>query len=187
MSNSQPEWSWLPSRIFIDCSYTATSGRNSGIERVVRSLQREMSSQVARYNQDFHTASASSKRGLAGPAVPTPQTTHPDLHATIQNVIAVGGDFAALGVREERWLNGPAAFRANALRCMPTLYRTCASTLCNITRSPRLKKWLMPQAGHLGAFKLPHNMVDRATRNMIRLFGSTVRPEHGDLLFLPDA
>lgn len=197
MSNSQPEWSWLPSRIFIDCSYTATSGRNSGIERVVRSLQREMSSQVARYNQDFHQASVSSKWGLSETAAPTskvkqsktkqPKTTHPDLHATIQNVIAVGGDFAPLGAREERWLNGPAAFRANALRCMPPLYRTCASSLCNITRSPRLKKWLLPQAGHLGAFKLPHSLMDRATRKMIRLFGSAVRPEHGDLLFLPDA
>lgn len=162
MSNSQPEWSWLPSRIFIDCSYTATSGRNSGIERVVRSLQREMSAQVQRYNHD-------------------------EIHTIIQNVIAVGGDFAALGSREERWLNGPASFRANVLRCMPTLYRTCATALCNTTRSPRLKKWLLPQAGHLGAFKLPHNIMDRITRQMIRTLGKSVRPEHGDLLFLPDA
>lgn len=183
MSNSQPEWSWLPSRIFIDCSYTATSGRNSGIERVVRSLQREMSSQVARYNQAFtlHTAAKQPLNSSGN------TTTAVDSQSTLQNVIAVGGDFAALGPREERWLNGPASFRANVLRCLPTFYRSCATALCNTTQSARLKKWLLPQAGHLGAFKLPHNIMDRATRKMIRLFGHTIRPGHGDLLFLPDA
>ncbi|MBN8604457.1 MAG: hypothetical protein J0M26_25815, partial [Planctomycetes bacterium] len=65
MSNSQPEWSWLPSRIFIDCSYTATSGRNSGIERVVRSLQREMSSQVERYNQSIDQKSSKKTTSVA--------------------------------------------------------------------------------------------------------------------------
>lgn len=177
MSNSQPEWSWLPSRIFIDCSYTATSGRNSGIERVVRSLQREMSSQVERYNRSIDQKSSKKTTSVA----------HFDPHSTIQNVIAVRGDFVALEAREERWLNAPASFRANVLRCLPSTYRTIAGAICHATGSARLKKWFLPQAGHLGAFKLPHNIMDRATRRMIQWFGKNARPEHGDLLFLPDA
>lgn len=183
MSNSQPEWSWLPSRIFIDCSYTATSGRNSGIERVVRSLQREMSTQVAHYNQ-FCGKSSCYDEALIHTSKPTSRA---ETHSSIQNVIATGGQFVALGEREERWLDRPAAFRANVLRCLPSYYRTCATELCRMSASPRLKKWFLPQAGHLGAFKLPHNVLDRATRGLIYFRGQHVRPQAGDLMVLPDA
>lgn len=181
MVNSQPEWSWLPSRIFIDCSYTATSGRSSGIERVVRSLQREIRTQVTRYNP----ASQNTRPiGLSS----NDTTQHLFEHSTtLDNVISVAGEFVCLDARCERWLDGPAALRANLLRCLPQVYRQFANALCQRTGSDRLKKWLLPQAGHLGAFKLPHSVYDRLTRRLLRWVGQLPSPGQGDLLLLPDS
>ena len=181
MVNSQPEWSWLPSRIFIDCSYTATSGRSSGIERVVRSLQREIRTQVTRYNPSLAPPPPVLSSSQASKQYSTEHST------TLDNVISVAGDFVGLDSRCERWLEGPAALRANLLKCLPQAYRQFVSNLCQRTKSDRLKKWLLPQAGHLGAFKLPHSIYDRLTRRSLRWLGHLASPGQGDLLLLPDA
>lgn len=174
MAKIQQEWSWLPSRIFIDSSYTATSGRCSGIERVVVSLQRELSLITQRYNANCQ------------PNSETPSNIDSNRTELIP-VISVDGSFVALGEKEKKQLDGPTQMRANLLAFMPPTYDKFSSLLCSLIPLKQLRTWLRPEAGHLGIFKLPHNIYNRMARKTLALNGGKAKPQQGDLLILPDA
>ena len=145
----------VPQRIFVDATYTLCSGKNSGIERVVRSIIRE-------------------SRLLSTELVP-------------QIVIAHGGQFYALDQQQLARLAKPAKFQGNILSQMPKVYRKIASCLCKMIPLRTLRKWVMPEAGHLGIFKLPHAYYESYSRGLAVRTAQLVVPTSNDLFLLPDA
>lgn len=145
-------------RIFIDATYTLASGKNSGIERVVRSIWRE-SNELAK-----------------GGHLPTPR-----------QVVSIDGKFYAPDEEQLALFRRPADMHANVLSMMPWLYRKLAQIACRSTGSSRLRKWMMPQAGHLGWFKVPHNLYETSVRRQITRNCQPVQFCSRDLVLLPDA
>ena len=148
----------LPERIFIDTSYTIGSGKSSGIERVVRSLIRELG-----------------KIGDSG-RIPKPQT-----------VVSHRGKFYAVEKDQIEQFRSFARTQSNVLQAAPDSYKRSAEIVCRLSGSKRLRKWLLPQPGHLGLFKVPHTMREGIILNRIARTAKEVLPGKGDLLILPDA
>jgi len=174
MARIHQEWSWLPSRIFIDSSYTATSGRCSGIERVVVSLQHQLFLIAHQYN------ACSQSNSQTSALIDSNRTE-------LIPVISVDGSFIELGEKQKKRLDGPAQMRANLLAFMPITYDKVSSLLCSLIPLKIMRTWLRPEAGHLGIFKLPHNIYNRMARKSLALSGGKPEPQQGDLLILPDA
>lgn len=145
-------------RIFIDATYTLASGKNSGIERVVRSLLRE-SGQLASSGE-----------------IPQPQL-----------IVSIDGKFYAPNAQQLALFSRPAAMHANVLAHMPWAYRAAARVVCAAIPSRKLRKWALPQAGHLGLFKLPHNWYESHVRRQIKQQCLPLDFRSGDLVLLPDA
>lgn len=147
-----------PQRIFVDATYTLCSGKNSGIERVVRKL-------IA--------ASGDANRAAGWPAAET--------------VIAHAGRFYRIGTEQFRQLQRSAHLQQNVLEHLPKSYRQAARRLCRTTGSKKLRRWLLPEAGHLGLFKVPHSVYEAYTRGWITRHSEPVSPQPGDWFLLPDA
>lgn len=147
----------MPRRVFIDATYTLGSGRRSGIERVVTNLR-------------VGCAERAEQSG-----------------AQAATLMSVGGQFYAVGLREKRALDELARSQANILASFPKLYRQTLSPLLQLVGSAKLKRWFLPEPGHMGAFKLPYRFwYQRALESICRR-AEAVEPGHGDLLVLPDA
>ncbi len=145
-------------RIFIDATYTFASGKNSGIERVVRSLLRESGNLAAEGK------------------IPQPQS-----------VVSIEGKFYAPTPQQLSLFSQPAAMHANVLSQMPRWYRALAEVVCRVIPSTKLRKWALPQTGHLGMFKLPHNMYESRVRRRIASQCQPLQFRPNDLVLLPDA
>ena len=148
----------MPARIFIDESYTIGSGKSSGIERVVKNVLREC----------LDKASA----GELPDVVP---------------VISIGGSFYRLERAQIEEFTRTASFHRNATRHMSPRYLRFAKTLCGLIPHKKLEKWLLPQSGHLGIFKLKHTFADYRVRQRAASQCEKVVPLAGDLFLLPDA
>lgn len=147
-----------PKRIFLDASYSICSGKSSGIERVVKNLLREC-------------------RCLANAGeLPTPQLT-------------VTHDRKLFAVPEGKLatFHGAAAMQSNVLNWAPKFYRNSAQGVCLMVRSRRAKKWLLPQPGHLGIFKLLHTMREVNAFRELSQSQPPIEAGEGDLIILPDA
>jgi O-antigen biosynthesis alpha-1,2-rhamnosyltransferase len=143
-----------PNRIFVDASFTLTSGKNTGIERVMRSIL-----------------------GEAPHVCDIPLTT----------VFSHGNRFYAVNSERENLLSRSREFQANAMAHMPQAYKAFASTVCRLIPNHVLKKWLMPHAGHLGMFKIPHLCFESYYRRQSAKPENAVSPGPGDIVLLPDA
>jgi O-antigen biosynthesis alpha-1,2-rhamnosyltransferase len=148
----------LPSRIFLDGSHTCASGKNSGIERVVRSLLAEC------------------RNWCEDEGVPIPQL-----------VVHEEGKFYRVEKEIQKHFSRLGSIESNVRRRLPSWYTGVCGWLCRVTMSPRLKKWLLPEAGHLGIFKLAHNLYDMSLRRTLPWFATAVTPGENDLFLLPDA
>ncbi len=144
-----------PRRIFVDATYTLCSGKNSGIERVVRSIIRESSQ-------------------LSPELVP-------------QLVIAHDGQFFALNQQQVARLAKPANVHGNVQSRLPTLYRKFATLMCHLIPFRTTRKWLLPDAGHLGIFKIPHTLYEYYSRQLAVRSAERVVPTENDLFLMPDA
>ena len=80
-----------------------------------------------------------------------------------------------------------ASLEANVRSKLPNWYLGLAERLCKSLKYPRLRKWLLPEAGHLGLFKIPHNLYDSWIRRNLPWNSSAVVPKTQDLFLLPDA
>ncbi len=147
-----------PKRIFIDASFTLGSGKSSGVERVVRNLTRQIG--------------AFSKDGLL---------------PNVESVVCHRGQFYSVDqVVEKRYLDS-AKMHRDVLSCLPSFYRPLASTICSLLPNRTLRKWLLPESGHLGAFKLAHLARERMMHRQVANRARPVDPQAGDLIILPDA
>lgn len=147
-----------PHRLFVDASHTVASGKNSGIERVVRNILSECG------------------RWCEHEGLPKPQlvTHHKAQFVPVDENLA--NQFSRL-----------ASVEANIHRSLPKWYSRFATWLCNQTKSARIKKWLMPQAGHLGVFKLPHTAYSYFIQQSLVFHARAIEPNENDLFILPDA
>ncbi len=145
-------------RLFVDASHTIASGKNSGIERVVRNILSECG------------------RWCETDGLPKPQlvTHHSNRFVSVDEHLAKR--FAKL-----------AAIESNVYRSLPKSYARVANWVCSLTHSPRLKKWFLPQAGHLGVFKLPHSAYSCFIDRSIASEAESIEPNKNDLFILPDA
>ena len=148
----------LPERIFIDASYTIGSGKSSGIERVVRNLLNEY--------RDL---------GQAG-EIPAPRT-----------VISHEGQFFEVDPAQIEAFARTAKIQSNVVETTSQPYRLLAGLICGLTGSTKLRKWLLPQPGHLGLFKLGHSFREHMVRRALAAGQRKVVAQENDLFLLPDA
>ena len=147
-----------PNRLFVDASHTIASGKNSGIERVVRNILAECG------------------RWCEHDGLPKPQlvTHYSNQFVEVDNGLA--SRFSKL-----------ASIESNVRRALPHWYTHIANWVCRKTSSDRLRKWLMPQPGHLGVFKLPHSAYSFVIKQFLVFRATTIEPNENDLFILPDA
>ena len=147
-----------PNRLFVDASHTIASGKNSGIERVVRNILAECG------------------RWCEQDGLPKPQlVTHYSNHF-VEVDDGLASRFSKL-----------ASIESNVRRSLPRWYTHIANWICRKTGSDRLRKWLMPQPGHLGVFKLPHSAYSYFIKHSLVFRAKTIEPNENDLFILPDA
>jgi glycosyltransferase involved in cell wall biosynthesis len=148
----------IPTRIFVDASHTCASGKNSGIERVVRNI-------LSEYSQWCEG------EGLPAPAL----VTH---H---------GQNFYPIDQQLQKWFDHVGSLESNIRSRLPIFYLRVANRLSKWTSSAKFRKWFLPEAGHLGAFKLIHNGYDATLRRSLPLTSRAVEANESDLFLLPDA
>lgn len=147
-----------PDRIFIDATYTICSGKNSGIERVVRNIVRE-------------SCGIAQTQDLPEPSV----------------VVSQGGKFFQLTEAFQATFDSVAAMQSNVLRSMPGSYCSLAKAICGLIPTQTTKKWLLPKPGHLGIFKTLHTVRERASFYRLSRTLNPIAPTAGDMYILPDA
>lgn len=145
-------------RITIDASHTAGSGKNTGIERVVRNLCHQL-------------PLIASTRGVGSTQI----ATHIHRH-----FFSVDGALSKGLQRMSRW-------EANAQDYMPRWLQAVPSAVVRRWSNPTLKKWLCPSPSHLGGYKIPHMFYSQMVKTGRYLRGTAVSPTQRDLLILPDA
>jgi len=80
-----------------------------------------------------------------------------------------------------------ASLHSNLQSNLPSWYTRLASWCCSKINSPQLHKWFLPVDGHLGAFKLPHNIYNAMVRKSLPLYSRPIVPCENDVFLLPDA
>jgi alpha-1,2-rhamnosyltransferase len=147
-----------PNRIFIDASHTVATGKNSGIERVVRSILAECS------------------HWCENDGLPNPQlVTHHN------------GEFLPINEVVEKQFFRLASIESNVQSLLPRWYLNVAKRICSTTNSAKLRKWLLPQPGHLGLFKLAHTAMDSYIHQCLPRGTKPIAANENDLFILPDA
>lgn len=145
----------------MDATYTAASGRCSGVERVVRNLLRE--SQMQR------------------PGAPA------DSPCIAQQIISQHGRFFPVLKSCRNNLEQLSAMQSNVLASASDSYRQFANQLCRVVPGKTINKWMLPQPGHLGIFKLFYRKREQELLAGIASKTKPVEPQKGDLFILPDA
>lgn len=144
--------------ITIDVSHTFGSGKNTGIERVVRNLCREIPRVL-------------DQRGFGPPKL----ATH------------FQGRFIEIDPKLEDRLRLLGDWERNAQEFVPDWIQVAPKWIASVSGSRKLRKWMEPQASHLGIYKLPHHLLRWSTLSQSVLRGKTIDPGSTQVLILPDA
>jgi glycosyltransferase involved in cell wall biosynthesis len=104
-----------------------------------------------------------------------------------QVVFSHRGEFYPVNERQMCALGKPARMQAALLSQLPKMYRQAATILCDYLPSRTLRRWLLPEVGHLGLFKLPHTIYEEYMRARVISASNAIVPDSGDLFLLPDA
>ena len=144
--------------ITIDASHTLGSGKNTGIERVVRNLCRELPSVLQ-------------ERGCPGLQI----ATH------FQN------RFLEVDSGLEQSLQFLSTWERNAGEFVPGWIQTIPKWIAASSQSTKLRKWMEPRPSHLGIYKLPHHVVRWGSLTRKVLEGNSIEPSADRILILPDA
>lgn len=115
------------------------------------------------------------------------ESTQCKLGFSPQVVISHNGWFYPISDRQVGQLAKPARMQSNVRSKLPQLYEWVAKGICKVVPSRVLRKWLLPEAGHLGMFKLPHTIYEKFSRMMAVRNSKPIEPTAGDLFLLPDA
>lgn len=144
--------------ITIDVSHTFGSGKNTGIERVVRNLCREIPRVL-------------DQRGFGPPKL----ATH------------FQGRFIEIDPKLEDRLRLLGDWERNAQEFVPDWIQVAPKWIASVSGSRKLRKWMEPQASHLGIYKLPHHILRWSTLSQSVLRGKAIEPGSTQVLILPDA
>lgn len=145
-------------RITLDASHTASSGKNTGIERVVRNLS-------------THLPEVAVELGL-----PTPRTaTH------------IRGHFYPIDAPQRKSFDRLARWESYATDFVPSWVQAIPVGVSRCLPFPKLRKWISPAPSHLGAYKLPHHACQVVTEYSRALRGEPVSPSPHEILIMPDA
>ena len=145
-------------RITLDASHTASSGKNTGIERVVRSLS-------------AHLPEVVSELGL-----PTPRTaTH------------IRGHFYPIDAPQRKSFDRLARWESLATEFVPSWIQAIPVGVSRLLPFPKLRKWISPAPSHLGAYKLPHRACQIVAEQSRVLRGDAMSPSPNEILIMPDA
>jgi alpha-1,2-rhamnosyltransferase len=142
----------------IDASHTFGSGKNTGIERVVRNLCRELPAVLA-------------QRGIDPPMV----ATH------------FNDSLLEIDKPLEDRLRFLAQWEKNAVEFVPSWIQTIPKWLARSSGSAKIRKWMEPHPSHLGIYKVPHHLCRWSTMWRSVLQGRTIAPRNQQILILPDA
>jgi len=153
----------MPKRVFFDATHTLLSGKNSGIERLVRSLLNEFE------------------------AVSLESSNESDSDASRQVVFTHLGKFYPVDQETVAELRNVAAWREDIVGCLPATYTTVARKVCNWLRCSALDKLLLPSSGHLGIFKLLQNYREARCLKKIMRTTEPISATSDDLFLCPDA
>ncbi len=115
------------------------------------------------------------------------ESTQCKLGYSPQVVISHNGRFYPIADRQVAELAKPAKMQSNVRSKLPHFYEKAAKALCKLIPSRLLRKWLLPEAGHLGMFKVPHTLYERISRFKAVRGAAPIEPGEGDLFLLPDA
>lgn len=146
-----------PVRIWMDASYSVDSGKSSGIERVVRNLIR----QLDRMNRESVESSLP--------------------------VIEVNEQFFEIDDAARQQFEPISSAQRDLQAQLPNLYKRLFRCLCKVANSRTLEKWFLPDAGHLGIFKVPHRIWQKRVRHNLALRSKPIDFQPGDMLVMPDA
>jgi glycosyltransferase involved in cell wall biosynthesis len=145
-------------RITIDASHTAGSGKNTGIERVVRNLCQ-------------HIPRIASSRGLEETRVATHIRQH----------------LFPVDLPQTHGLDRMARWESNVQAFIPPWIQAFPLAVADRWPNPTLRKWFRPGSSHLGGYKIPHMVYARAVDLGRYARGGAIDPSERDLLILPDA
>jgi glycosyltransferase involved in cell wall biosynthesis len=145
-------------QLIIDGSHTLGSGKNTGIERVVRNLCRELRSEVE-------------VRGL------------PNLEV----VTHFQHRFLPMDRRLEVDLGRMSSWESNASRFVPGWIQAGPRWISRLSGSRKCKKWMEPAPSHLGIYKVPHHLYRLSSLAGRILRGGMLKPNPSQILLLPDA
>jgi len=151
-----------PRRVLFDVSFTCTSGKMSGIERVVRSLLREGEAAVERMQHEH------------GPIEFVP-------------VFAANGHFYRWNAHAQAVLAQVADVERDCLGAAPTYYRQLARLLCRCLPHSGVRRSLMPPSGHLGILKPWYRRWKKYAVVRAAEGQAAVQISSDDILWLPDA
>lgn len=115
------------------------------------------------------------------------ESTQCKLGFSPQVVISHDGRFYPISDRQVAQLAKPARMQSNVRTKLPRLYEVIAKAICKAVPSRSLRKWLLPEAGHLGIFKVPHTIYEKLSRIRAVKNSKPIEPTPGDLFLLPDA
>jgi alpha-1,2-rhamnosyltransferase len=144
--------------ITIDASHTYGSGKNTGIERVVRNLCREL------------------------PGV-LEQRGYPQL----QIATHFQGRFLQIDPGLEKSLQFLARWERNAGEFVPGWVQAFPKWIAGASGSTKLRKWMEPRPSHLGIYKLPHHMARWSSLTRKVFEGNSLESTADRVLILPDA
>lgn len=145
-------------RITLDASHTASSGKNTGIERVVRNLS-------------AHLPEVAIELGL-----PTTRTaTH------------IRGHFYPIDAQQRKSFDRLARWESHATEYVPSWIQAIPVGVSRWLPFPKLRKWISPAPSHLGAYKLPHHACQIVAEQSRVLRGDAVVPSPNEILIMPDA
>ncbi|MCC6508825.1 MAG: glycosyltransferase family 4 protein [Pirellulaceae bacterium] len=157
----------VPSRLLVDCSHAVRSGHRAGVQRVVWNLVRQASQHQANQHQ------ANENQASQQPA---------NYHS--QSTLVQDGRF---------WPYDPqqplksSQMRGSVLSMLPGWYRSMAEKICGRLKNRQLRKWLLPDDGRLGMFRLWLLWQERRERQARAKATPWQEPGAGDVLLLPDA
>lgn len=144
--------------LIFDGSHTLGSGKNTGIERVVRNLCRELRSAVA-------------VRGLRD----------------LQAVTHFQHRFLPIDRRLEVDLGRLSSWESNVSSFVPGWIQALPRWIARISGSRKCKKWMEPAPSHLGLYKVPHHLYRLRSLAGRIMRGGFLEPNPAQILLLPDA
>ena len=124
-------------RILLDLSHTYFSSYRTGIQRVVRSLCTELPKITEELGLDFAA------------------------------IVLKNDEFVYVDLFEEQERQEPQTHKENVIQHCPNWYLYGAKSICSIIRLNILRRWLLPEPGHLGIFRHT-NKIRNVARRVLR-------------------